>query len=260
LDDAEYVHQMRVALRRLRSALRAFAPLLPPDVLERFVPQLRSIAAALGTARDWDVTLEELIVPVVQAHPDDVRLARLAEQATALRDGARARCAATLETGAHHRVFADLLAYLHCEWQGGVGNPTPSLEDFAVQRLAWLHKKIEKAARGASAEDIPTLHRLRIATKRLRYCLEFFAPVFPASDVRRYLKGMKNLQEDLGRLNDLANAYPRLAHCADENPAMAEGVAFSHGWYAHQLSALLQRIPAEIQPLAKQRPFWLKQR
>jgi adenylate cyclase len=187
-----------------------------------------------------------------------VRLARLVEEATVLRDAARARCTAALQEGAHHRAFADLLAYLHCEWQGEFEDPPPRLEDFAVQRLEWLHRKVAKAAKAASAEDVPTLHRLRIAIKRLRYSLEFFAPLFPEADVRRYLNRMKSLQEDLGRLNDLANAYPRLAHCADENPSMAEGVAFAHGWYAQQLGTLLRRIPGEIGPLARQRRFWLK--
>ncbi len=257
-NDPEYVHQMRVALRRLRSGLRAFATLLPAGIQERFAPHLRAIGAALGTARDWDVTVEELILPLVRAHPGDARLARLAEEATLLRDAARARCTAALQEGAHRRVFADLLAYLHCEWQGEIEDPPPRLEDFAAQRLEWLHRKVEKAAKGASAEDVPTLHRLRITIKRLRYSLEFFAPLFPEADVRRYLNRMKSLQEDLGRLNDLANAYPRLAHCADENPSMAEGVAFAHGWYAQQLGTLLRRIPGEIGPLAKQRRFWLK--
>jgi CHAD domain-containing protein len=152
--------------------------------------------------------VEELILPVVRAHPGD---ARLAGEATLLRDAARARRTVALQGAAHHRVFADLLAYLHCEWRGETEDPPPRLEDFAVQRLEWLHRKVEKAAKGASAEDVPTLHRLRIAIKRLGYSLEFFAPLFPEADVRRYRNRMKSLQEDLGRLNDLANAYPRLA-------------------------------------------------
>jgi CHAD domain-containing protein len=256
--DSEYVHQMRVAMRRLRSGLRAFATLLPADFDARFTPELRAIAGALGAARDWDVTLEELILPVAQAHPEDERLKRLAQESAMLRDAARARCVATLGEGGHHRVLADLLAFLHCEWQGQADEPTPNLESFAAARLDWLHRKMEKATKGATADDVPTLHRLRIAIKRLRYSIEFFEPLFAEAEVRRYLFRMKDLQTDLGRLNDLANAYPRLAQCAADHPGMAEGVAFAHGWYAHQLAGLLRRIPQEIAPLGKLRRFWQK--
>ncbi len=257
-NDPEYVHQMRVAMRRLRSALRAFAPLLPAEVQTRFIPPLRTLAAALGAARDWDVTLEELILPVAQTQPDDARLATLVAAATQLREEARAQCAAALAAGSHHLLLAELLAYLHCDWPGAVGEEQPLLGQFAARRLDALHRKVAKAAKRASADNIPALHRLRIAIKRLRYTLEFFAPLFSRKAVRAYLGRMEKLQEDLGLLNDLANAYPRLADCAVRNPAMAEGVAFAHGWYATRLAELLQRIPGEVRPLAKQKRFWMR--
>jgi CHAD domain-containing protein len=217
---------------------------------------LKAIAASLGTARDWDVTVVELIRPVVDAHPDDQRLARLAQETALQRDAARVRCMRAVNDHTHHRVLAELRAYLNCEWPSADQESAPSLEAFALQRLDWLHRKVDKAAKGATADDVPTLHRLRIAIKRLRYSLEFFGPLLIRADLRRYLDRMKALQEDLGRLNDLANAYPRLAQCAAENPSIAEGVAFAHGWYSHQLGELLRRIPGEIEQLAKLRRFW----
>ena len=256
-NDPEYVHQMRVSMRRLRSALRAFAPVLPAEVQTRFVPGLRTLAAALGAARDWDVTLEELILPVAQTQPEDARLATLVAAATQLREEARAQCAAALAVGSHHLLLAELLVYLHCDWPAATAEEQPLLGQFAARRLDALHRKVAKAAKRVSADDIPALHRLRIAIKRLRYTLEFFAPLFSRKAVRAYLGRMEKLQEDLGLLNDLANAYPRLADCAVRNPAMAEGVAFAHGWYATRLAELLQRIPGEVRPLAKQKRFWM---
>jgi CHAD domain-containing protein len=253
-DDPEYIHQLRVSIRRMRSALRAFAPLIPAAVAQRFVPGLHDLAGELGGARDWDVLLEELILPVARTQAGDPRLTRLADEGSALREAARAQCRAALARGAHHRLLAGFAAHVHCDWRPD--EPTPELVRFAAQRLEVLHRKAAKAARGAGAQDIATLHRLRIAIKRLRYTVEFFAPLFARKAVRNYLGRMASLQEDLGVLNDLANAELRLADCARENPVLAEGVAFVHGWYATRLTALLQRIPAELAVLGTLQRYW----
>lgn len=213
----------------------------------------------LGATRDWDVILEELILPVAQTRTDDPRLVRLADETTVLRDAARARCKAALEQCEQHRLLAEIVAYVQCEWRPAEGSQLPELAQFAAECLDALHRKAAKTAKRASTQDMPSLHRLRIAIKRLRYTLEFFAPLFPRKAVRTYLGRMMALQEDLGLLNDVANAELRLADCATKNPALAEGVAFVHGWYAIRLSELLQRIPAEIAILTKLRRFW-KQR
>jgi adenylate cyclase len=148
---------------------------------------------------------------------------------------------------------------VQCEWRPTADSQPQALARFAAECLDALHRKAAKTAKRASTQDIPSLHRLRIAIKRLRYTVEFFAPLFPRKAVRAYLGRMMVLQEDLGLLNDVANAELRLADCATKNPATAEGVAFVHGWYATRLSALLQRIPGEIATLTKLRRFW-KQR
>jgi adenylate cyclase len=213
----------------------------------------------LGATRDWDVILEELILPVAQARSGDPRLERLAAETTALRDAARAHCKTALERGEQHRLLAEIVAYVQCEWRPAADSQLPELAQFAAECLDALHRKASKTAKRASTQDIPSLHRLRIAIKRLRYTVEFFAPLFPRKAARAYLSRMMALQEDLGLLNDVANAELRLADCATKNPALAEGVAFVHGWYATRLAELLQRIPAEIATLTKLRRFW-KQR
>ena len=258
-EDPEYVHQMRVAIRRLRSAVRAFAPVLAPDFADRFLPGLRALAGALGPARDWDVLHDELVLPVVRAHPEDARLSALAAEVARRREAARAGCRTALREGAHRLLLVDLLAHVHCEWPDAAAEPAaplPDLGEFAVARLDALFRRVLKAARRAHADDIPALHRLRIMIKRLRYAIEFFAPLFPAKSQRRFLARMAQLQEDLGLLNDLANARPKLAQCAQETPAVAEGVAYAEGWYAPKLAEMLERLPAEVRTLSRLRPYW----
>ena len=81
-DDAEYVHQMRVATRRLRAALRMFAPVLPDGFAEQLAPPMRELMRALGQARDFDVLMAEIVVPVANALPDEPRLTDLASAVT----------------------------------------------------------------------------------------------------------------------------------------------------------------------------------
>jgi CHAD domain-containing protein len=252
--DPEYVHQMRVALRRLRSALRAFAPLLGQALPERHGDGLRRLGSALGAARDWDVLHSELLQPVLAGRPGDARIAQLAQAVERRRDRAHAEAAATLAADRHDALFIDLMAWLHCDWQ--LPPEAPALKPFSAARLEALHRRVAKAARRASAQDIATLHRLRIAIKRMRYAAEFFAPLYPRKAVQAYLRRMADLQQDLGMLNDLANAGPALAKCAEEEPQTAEGVAFVQGWHAPRLAALLQRMPDEIAALRRQERFW----
>ena len=88
--DPEYVHQARVALRRLRSALKLFAPVLPPDFVAAYGQTWQTLASALGDTRNWDVFITETLPPILEAFPrhrDALRLqregARRARQARA---------------------------------------------------------------------------------------------------------------------------------------------------------------------------------
>ena len=73
----EFVHQARVAIRRLRSAFNLFAPVLNPRFVEVYSPRWRELAAGLGSARDWDVFLNETLTPLEEAFPGDADLALL---------------------------------------------------------------------------------------------------------------------------------------------------------------------------------------
>jgi len=81
--EAEFVHQARVSLRRLRSAIKLFAPVLPPEFVAAYGQTWRTLAGALGDTRNWDVFIEETLPPIAAAFPDhrDIkRLHRAAQQ------------------------------------------------------------------------------------------------------------------------------------------------------------------------------------
>lgn len=258
-DDPEYIHQMRVAMRRLRAALRLFAPLLPEGFAARLLPALRELMGMLGAARDYDVLLAEIAAPVLHALPDEPRLAALvgaiAERRFAIRRDALQRLAAP-----HYgEVVLQTLATLHgLEGKVGSGGTAPetpnepsSLPEFARAQLRRLRKKTLKLAAQASVDAPETLHALRIGIKRLRYALEFFAPLAAKKPMQGLLAHLTELQDALGQINDLANAGALLMDCAGDDPRLREAVTLIGGWHGPRHQKLLAAVPRGLERLGK---------
>lgn len=101
----------------------------------------------------------------------------------------------------------------------------PTLAALAKKRLARAHTRMVAAARLARSGDIAALHALRIDVKRLRYALEFNLPLLHANRARRALEALAAAQEQLGFINDLSQAGPRLLAAAGSDPARLAAVA-----------------------------------
>jgi triphosphatase len=111
-DDTEYVHQARVALRRLRSAVGAFRPVAPHRTMGPLLDRLRELGNALGGCRDWDVFLTETLPPVEAALPDEPSLATLRAVAESRRDTARAHARAVVGSTGYTTLLLDVAAAL----------------------------------------------------------------------------------------------------------------------------------------------------
>ncbi|MCX7174565.1 MAG: CHAD domain-containing protein [Proteobacteria bacterium] len=253
--DPEFIHQMRVATRRLRAALRLFAPLLPAGLAEDLVPELRILTTRLGHARDLDVLLTEIASPVMRALPNEPRLAALAGAITDRQYSARALAVRHLQSIVHGRLVLQATALLHRPpFQTPVAEAvgvTETVGDFAAARLKRLRKKVLGLVAAASIADPVSLHRLRIGVKRLRYALEFFSPLAAAKPLRHLLARLVRMQDDLGQLNDLANAGLLLMNCAGDDSRLREAVSLVGGWHASRHKALLDRIPAQLKKLTR---------
>jgi inorganic triphosphatase YgiF len=252
--DPEFIHQMRVATRRLRSALRLFAPRLPPRLAEQILPELRILTERLGQARDFDVLLTEIAAPVLHAVPGEPRLAALIGAVTMRQNTAREAAVKHLQSIAYCRLLLHVTALLHkspfADTDCTVGVDAETIGNFARTRLKRLRKKVLALAALAAIDDPASLHRLRIGIKRLRYALEFFSPLLANKTLQPLLAEMALLQDELGQLNDLANAGLLLMHCAGEDQPLREAVSLVGGWHALRHKELLGQIEEQIRRLS----------
>ncbi len=222
--DSEFLHDLRVAVRRTRSLQRQFKAVYP-DRLQHFRDEFKRLQQATGDLRDLDVHLldfEELRTSLpesIRADLDPLKTVveqRRAKALTATRRALRAR-----------RTQEALE-----EWAAFVADAPRSEEtvaQLASERITKVYRKMVKMG-AAINDDSPAedLHELRKVGKELRYLLEFFASLYPADVVKPFVKTLKGLQDQLGRFQDRevqANALRELAPEVGEPTAlMAMGV------------------------------------
>lgn len=201
--DPEDLHKMRVATRRMRSAWRIFADGYRPRVMRRYVRELRVVAAALGRVRDLDVIIEGIDAAAV-AHGGGDALRPFRDSLTEQRAVARTDLLALLDSRAYRDFVEDYLDFTETEGAGRrpVTPGSPILvRDTAGSRIwaAWERVRAHDAA--LAWADATALHALRIDLKRLRYTIEAFREVVPAT-AGSVIAEVVAIQDHLGLLND----------------------------------------------------------
>ena len=183
--DPEAVHQMRVAMRRLRAAMSIFKRVVADERSDTVRNELRALAGELGEARDIDVLLEKTIAPARQRHPDEADLAALAEAYEERREAAYDKAIEGLESGRFARTVLDAAGWIEtgpwlAQGTSAAARDEPA-EAFAAKELARRAKRIRKRGKHIEELEPEARHELRIAVKKLRYACEFFAPLFPGT-------------------------------------------------------------------------------
>jgi CHAD domain-containing protein len=197
-EDPEYVHQMRVAIRRLRSALRLFPRHAAASLPLQARSGLRSLAAALGAVRDLDVFAKRIAEPLRRLRPTDARGVRAAITAR-VRD-AREKLRKRLGSAAHERLVARLALWAAAPPREP-GKVT--LAALARHRLASQHRAVTRGAACFADLEFAQRHRLRIDVKRARYAAEFFAGLFDGAAAGVYVATFAAAQDSLGSLTDI---------------------------------------------------------
>lgn len=195
----EHVHQLRVALRRLRTVLRAFGP--RDEARDEAVGAL---FAALGGTRDADVMAQTLAPAWAAAAAE--RLVLPPADSPPGADGA----AAALADPATTRLWLQLLALAQPPDTAEDDEARPWAEAAVATALRW-RKRSRKRSRGWAQLEDAARHKLRKQLKRLRYLLDFSAPLWPSKALAAELGALRPLQEALGHWNDLVVARAHLA-------------------------------------------------
>lgn len=261
-DAPEYIHQLRVAMRRLRSAIRTFKP----ANAEAISMEVKWLADALGDARDWDVLLMDNL-PVLLDGFGDPSLAK-ALMATGRQRQAEGRRFARAALASPR---ATLLVLAIARWAAIPGEltllpaygaaaantadaPAMKLSQFASQGIRRRHRRLLKDSATLAELTPEARHQVRIDAKRLRYAVDFFSSLFSKTRVERYEKILGRMQDLLGETNDDVIAMTHIESLAPPE----RFVDFARGWFAARTLANLAGMDPLIADLNDAKRFWGK--
>jgi inorganic triphosphatase YgiF len=262
-DKAEAIHQMRVAMRRLRAALALFNRRFPCPKFVDLRATAKRIASAMGDARNWDVFDELLRDGPMAAFPAEPGFETVIAATTGLREAEYAAVARLLAQPETTRFVLSLEAFVA---RRGWRNALPGAElsrltepasGFAAECLARLHRRVRK--RGESLLDLPPeqRHEVRIALKNLRYAADFFGELFgPSAVVKSYAQAAAKLQDALGAYNDaiMVTSLVSRLDIADSSAMRAAGIGI--GWYTHSARNSDGALTEAWRTFRHARPFW----
>jgi inorganic triphosphatase YgiF len=258
-------HQLRVGLRRLRSAIALLRSTIACPEADRLRQEARWLAAEVGALRDLDALVNDIILPSARFHVGERSLLPLALAFSALREKQLAELRETLAGRRVQDFILDALCLAHIRgWRQAAdeeiaGNAVQPVEAIAADALDAIWRRVRKRARQIETLDIEARHELRKELKKLRYAIEFLGEIYPRRRVRPFLKRLKTLQETFGFLNDSAMAGRLLSQSGLEEMGIA-GHDRAAGWISGEAQAKADAAWKDaIVPwdsLKQARPFW----
>jgi triphosphatase len=264
-DAPEAIHQLRVALRRMRSALGVFRRVIKLPELEDIRQEAKRIASALGPARECDAFRQNALGgPFHKNHQPPKGAAALLEAVEARRVESYQAARLLMEDAATTQFVLAVQGFIFRRaWRTALapedlGLLTSEGRLFGAAVLDGLMRRAVKRGRHLQTMTDEERHELRIALKNLRYSAEFFGSLFEDSkDLRAFLKLVAELQEDLGAHNDAATAQSFLEGLGlppEGDTQFASGYLL--GWYRHATGVADRHIIDKWKSFKKADLFW----
>jgi triphosphatase len=255
-DDPDGAHQLRIGLRRLRSALRALRPLADRSSLRAFERSARDMGRCVGTLRDADVLISDIHAPVEAAASDKTGFAELLETLTRERQRRSDEVRAALRGPS----WTKLQLYLTL-WPRTLAE-NPKLEKriagHARKVLGRAWRKAAKLGCNLGKLDAERRHEMRKSLKKLRYQAEFFAPLFGKRDTERFIERLKSLQDVFGYINDVRMA-PKLVELQKQSNGgidAAQAASYAVGHHEAQAAHVWRSAGEAWSGLERARRFW----
>ncbi len=263
--DIEAVHQLRVALRRGLVALRLFRTVLPAGDRERLRDGIRGVLDGLAEMRELDVARAEFLDPLPVAEAEGLSL--LIDLLERRRRRRRAEVTARLDSRDHAGFVLEFASWVEREGWRETADTALLLRqelpiaDHAARELNRSWKRVARGCRRLDRLGVAERHELRLATKRMRYAVDFFVPLHPAGRTEAWRRRLRRFQDLLGEDADLASLHRLLAGLLAEGPRrdrdrLAAAAGFVLGWHRHRLASLPRRLEKEAGRLGRLRPFW----
>lgn len=262
---SEGPHQLRVGLRRLRTAFSVFAPSLGEAAIAPLSEAARDIGRVVGRLRDADVLVEEVVAGAAGLGLDAEAAAALTAALEARRGVVRAEVRAALAGPDSTRFLFDLLELIEARGWLAPSDYTQSARlaapaaSVAPDLLGKRHRKALKLGRRIESLEAEALHELRKELKKLRYTVETLGPIYPGKKLAGYLSGLKDMQDTFGSLNDAAMAFEALTGPeapAAHDPAAQRAVGWVLGTLAARAADDRPRLTRRWEDFADSRPFW----
>ncbi|MGA9723586.1 MAG: CHAD domain-containing protein [Candidatus Binatus sp.] len=269
--DPEGVHEMRVALRRMRVALSDFKEIIPVAQVEWLKCESKWLLSSLSSARDWDVFLCELLKSVEASRPRDTGLAELRMAAEAERETGYAEVSRAIRSPRYSALLARVNRWLSSKSWRKPGNARRKVLDESAERLAGRlltkrHKVVLKLGRDFKKLSPDERHQLRMALKKLRYTAEFFRSLYRKKRERAYFHALDQLQSSLGHMNDIVVAdhlLERLSAAREDrriSSHLQTAAGIVSGWYAHSAATSEDEAESTWREFCVRNAFWGKNR
>jgi inorganic triphosphatase YgiF len=259
----EAVHQMRVAIRRLRAALSSFRTLLPKHARRWASRELRWLANTLGEARNLDVFSSTLLAPAKEALAGKIDTRALESAVARQRRTAHAAIRDALHSPRYTGLILRLLRWFEGrEWRqtGDRDEQLRPTGEIAPAMLDRRRRAVERRRKGFAGQSARKQHELRLALKKLRYTTDLFASLYAAKPTRGYVGRLKHLQDDLGAANDVHVGERLVGELADrarkDGSKIADAGEHVLAWHKRRLADRRKKIGADLRRLHDEKPFW----
>jgi inorganic triphosphatase YgiF len=274
--DAEALHQMRVALRRLRAAISLFSGILADSQTNFLKAEFKWITGELGPAREFEIFLKRVVKPAADREHDEPGIALVSQELRHRRERALAQARAAVDGQRFRDLALDTAAWIETgDWTRNADHAAGMPRERPVAAVARVElrrrwKKILKLGKRLDELDAERRHRLRIQTKKLRYATEFFSTLFPGNKStrrrKRLVARLEQLQDALGDLNDIAVNGKLSEQLLDSEETAGKRrsgrtkKAFAVGRLSGREEALIAPVLKQAQEayaaLTKSKPFW----
>ena len=261
--DPEGPHQLRVGLRRLRTALHVLnREKLSPE-LEQLEKEAQGLARIVGQLRDADVLLSDIFAPAARALPEVARHTVLRDLLVRHLERQRDIVRGLLRTPRWLAFRLNCLsvdkAVDRARRQAGADFKDPKIEPLAGKALRKSWRRARKWGRRIGKLSPPERHVMRKKLKTLRYMTEFFMPLYPVRKTRPFLKKLRGLQDVFGYLNDVAMSRKLFAIIAeaksDQDELLQDAIAI-YDWHMKRSETAWRDAKNRWKMLKEADRFW----